>query len=75
MKKLKELKIESPTAAAQVLTDANLHIRIIFLKEGPAKNVDEGLIAETTYVIVMRRNLSIVRIRPTLKSGHHNNNF
>ena len=48
MKRPTELKIKSTAAAAQVLTDANFHIRIIFLKEGPAKIVDEGLIAETT---------------------------
>jgi hypothetical protein len=46
MQRITDQKIKSPAAAAPVLTDANLIIPTTFLKEGPAKIVDEDLIAE-----------------------------
>jgi hypothetical protein len=62
MKRITEQIIKSPAAAAPVLTGANLHIPITFLKEGPAKIVDEGLIAEVDQVVAKDGTVEIANL-------------
>ena len=59
MTRITEQKIKSPAAAAPVLTDANLHIPITFLKEGPAKIVGEDLTAEVDWVVAKDTTVEI----------------